>query len=325
MILNLLVIVFVLGMAIMWSTYGLFSAFLHLLVVIVAGALAFAFWEPLVYNLLLGFMPSYAWGLGLVGLFAVLLIAPAAAAGLLRPGQHEIPPAGGPDPRRALRGRQRDPHHRDRRHRHGVPAPAPRDRRLSALRGPEHRQGHARRGRGSVDPRRHTHRKLLQPASPRARSPPGRAPRWRGGCPMSPGRPPSTAWRSSTTRIKSLVASPETVEVTRLLTFDGEALPGVGGEVNDFINGNRSLAGKDARLAVVETRWTRKEGTATFDGDTPAARPADPGPPPRAGRQRPGRAAGTDRLFQSLGQRQHGVLPDQQQPALRLVGHPRAR
>lgn len=74
MLLNIIIIVFVLGMAVMWATYGLFSSFLHLLVVIVAGALAFALWEPVVYGLLMKTMPMYAWGVGLLGPFILLLI-----------------------------------------------------------------------------------------------------------------------------------------------------------------------------------------------------------------------------------------------------------
>ncbi|MEM9419408.1 MAG: hypothetical protein AAGA25_10215 [Planctomycetota bacterium] len=74
MIINLIIIVFVIAMAVMWSTYGLFSALLHLLVVIVSGALAFAFWELWVSKVFIGFMPAYAWGVGLVLPFAVFLI-----------------------------------------------------------------------------------------------------------------------------------------------------------------------------------------------------------------------------------------------------------
>lgn len=74
MLLNIIIIVFILGMAVMWATYGLFSAFLHLLVVIIAGALAFALWEPLVYGLLMKTMPMYAWGVGLLAPFILLLI-----------------------------------------------------------------------------------------------------------------------------------------------------------------------------------------------------------------------------------------------------------
>lgn len=71
--LNLLILAFLLGMAFFWSTYGLFSAVLHLGVVIVAGALAFAIYEPLA-GVLLGRMPNLAWGLALLGPFAILLI-----------------------------------------------------------------------------------------------------------------------------------------------------------------------------------------------------------------------------------------------------------
>jgi hypothetical protein len=75
MILNLLLIVFVIGTAVLWATYGLFSAFLHLCVTIVAAALAFATWELWVYKLLIGTMPMYAWGVGLIAPFVLYLFA----------------------------------------------------------------------------------------------------------------------------------------------------------------------------------------------------------------------------------------------------------
>lgn len=75
MIINLVIIVFVLAMAVMWSTYGLFSALLHLFAVIVSAALAFAFWELWVTKVFIGLMPAYAWGVGLILPFAVFLIA----------------------------------------------------------------------------------------------------------------------------------------------------------------------------------------------------------------------------------------------------------
>ena len=74
MIPNIILIVFVLGMAMMWSTYGLFSALLHLGLVIVAGSLAFAVWEPLAYGVVFSILPSSAWGVSLLGSFIVLLI-----------------------------------------------------------------------------------------------------------------------------------------------------------------------------------------------------------------------------------------------------------
>ena len=76
MILNLVVIAALLGITVLWSTYGFFSAFIQVVVAVIAGTLAFAIWEPLTVNVLLGFMPSYAWAAGLLlpfGLFMILL------------------------------------------------------------------------------------------------------------------------------------------------------------------------------------------------------------------------------------------------------------
>ena len=50
---NLVIILFVLAMIYMGTVQGLFSSFLHLMVVIAAGALAFAVWEPLTLGLLM--------------------------------------------------------------------------------------------------------------------------------------------------------------------------------------------------------------------------------------------------------------------------------
>ncbi len=74
MILNLIVLVFVLAMAIFWSTQGLFSAVLHLLVTIAAGAIAFAVWEPVTQRLLLDAVPSWSWTAGLLLPFALVLV-----------------------------------------------------------------------------------------------------------------------------------------------------------------------------------------------------------------------------------------------------------
>ena len=74
MILNLLVIAFVLGMAYWYALQGLFTAFTHILVVIAAGSMALALWEPLVINFLAYRMPAFAWGVGLLAPFALLLI-----------------------------------------------------------------------------------------------------------------------------------------------------------------------------------------------------------------------------------------------------------
>lgn len=72
---NLIVIFLVLLIAYWWASQGLFSALLHLVCVLVAGAIALAFWEPFTYNVLMrgGDFDDYAWGVSLVGLFAVTL------------------------------------------------------------------------------------------------------------------------------------------------------------------------------------------------------------------------------------------------------------
>lgn len=74
---NLVVIGMVLLIAYWWANQGLFSAILHLVCVVAAGAIALAIWEPLVTGLLLhnSFFDNYAWGLGLVVPFTVILLA----------------------------------------------------------------------------------------------------------------------------------------------------------------------------------------------------------------------------------------------------------
>ena len=57
-----------------WANQGLFSALLHLLCVIIAGAIALAFWEPVVGLVMRGsFFDNYAWGVSLVILFGLSL------------------------------------------------------------------------------------------------------------------------------------------------------------------------------------------------------------------------------------------------------------
>lgn len=74
MILNLLLILFIILMIYYWgAVQGLFSSLLHLVAVILAGALAFAFWEPLAMILLGRWLPQYAWGLALLIPFLLAL------------------------------------------------------------------------------------------------------------------------------------------------------------------------------------------------------------------------------------------------------------
>jgi hypothetical protein len=79
--LSIISIVVMLGLAYIWLTRGFFSALLHLTCTIIAGAIAFAAWEPMSYWLLDGaptggfmsFVGGAAWGLGLLIPFAVSL------------------------------------------------------------------------------------------------------------------------------------------------------------------------------------------------------------------------------------------------------------
>ncbi len=71
---NIVIVLFVLGMAYFGSVYGLFSAFMHLMVVIAVGAISFAVWEPLTLGLLMKYVPPMAWALGLILPFGVLLL-----------------------------------------------------------------------------------------------------------------------------------------------------------------------------------------------------------------------------------------------------------
>ncbi len=76
MIANILLAAYLLLMIYYWGMIqGAFSALIHLVVTIIAGALALALWQPLVLGFLIDRMPEYAWGVGLVGPFILLLIA----------------------------------------------------------------------------------------------------------------------------------------------------------------------------------------------------------------------------------------------------------
>ena len=72
-VLNICILVTLLVMIAIWATYGFFSAFIHLILVIISGVLALALWEPVSY-MLLGRMPAYAHGVGLLAPFAIILI-----------------------------------------------------------------------------------------------------------------------------------------------------------------------------------------------------------------------------------------------------------
>ena len=86
--LNIVLIAMVAMIAYWWANQGLFSAIIHLLCVIVAGAIALAFWEPVTVGLLLrgNAFDNYAWGVSLVGLFVAVLL-------LLRLATNKLIPA----------------------------------------------------------------------------------------------------------------------------------------------------------------------------------------------------------------------------------------
>ncbi len=78
MLTNILIIIFIGGMVYWWGTQGWFSAFLHMVTVIIGGAIAFALWEPIAY-MFLGtktFLSYQAWTLGLLVPFILFMLVP---------------------------------------------------------------------------------------------------------------------------------------------------------------------------------------------------------------------------------------------------------
>lgn len=78
MFMNILVIVFVLGIAYTWSVRGVFNSMIHAMCVLFAGAIAFAVWEPLAM-ILLGSSSSpivegMAWGVSLIVPFVIVML-----------------------------------------------------------------------------------------------------------------------------------------------------------------------------------------------------------------------------------------------------------
>ena len=74
-IFNITIIGLVLLIAYWWSNEGLFSSLLHLICVIMAGAIAFSLWEPITMAMMSGGgFDNYAWGIVLIGVFAISLL-----------------------------------------------------------------------------------------------------------------------------------------------------------------------------------------------------------------------------------------------------------
>ena len=76
-----------------WATQGIFSGILHLLCVIVAGAIAFAFWEPLTVGLFLknSKFDNFAWAVSMIGLFVISLAILRLATNKIVPANVDLP------------------------------------------------------------------------------------------------------------------------------------------------------------------------------------------------------------------------------------------
>ena len=85
-------IVFLL-LAVYWFGFkeGFFSGVVHLTCVVVAGALAFAFWEPLAHAMLGTGMKEWAWGVSLLLLFCFILFCLRLASNFLVPDKQNFP------------------------------------------------------------------------------------------------------------------------------------------------------------------------------------------------------------------------------------------
>ena len=90
---NIIVTAFILLIAYWWANQGLFSAVMHCICVIIAGALAFAFWEPVVLGYLLkgGSFDNYCWGMALGLLFFLFLVITRVASDILVPFDIPLP------------------------------------------------------------------------------------------------------------------------------------------------------------------------------------------------------------------------------------------
>lgn len=94
MFMNILIVILVLVIGYAWMVRGVFSAMLHALCAIIAGAIAFGFWEPLSLMLVnaspergfFSFLESIAWGVALIVPFAVIMLLLRLATDKLIPG-----------------------------------------------------------------------------------------------------------------------------------------------------------------------------------------------------------------------------------------------
>lgn len=86
-LLNILIVAYLALMVYYWGlAQGFFSALLHLLATVVAAALALALWQSVALDLLMGVIPHFAWGVGLLLPFIVILPVVRLAIDKLVPG-----------------------------------------------------------------------------------------------------------------------------------------------------------------------------------------------------------------------------------------------
>lgn len=92
-VINLIIVAMVLLIAYWWANQGVFSAIIHLICVIAAGAVALAFWEPITVGMLLGGggFDGYAWGVSLVVTFVLTLFVLRLASNRLVPANVHLP------------------------------------------------------------------------------------------------------------------------------------------------------------------------------------------------------------------------------------------
>ncbi|MBC8309239.1 MAG: CvpA family protein [Phycisphaerales bacterium] len=89
---NIAIVGLVLLIAYWWSNEGLFSSLLHLVCVIIAGAIAFSLWEPITMSMMSGgWFDNYAWGIVLIGVFAITLLGLRIASDKLIPANLYFP------------------------------------------------------------------------------------------------------------------------------------------------------------------------------------------------------------------------------------------
>lgn len=95
MILSLLVVAIIALITYWWMNQGLFSALLHFLCVLVAGTVAFSLWEWATVSFFLRGIryDEYAWGITLVGIFAIVLLVLRLLSDRLAPNEVRLPGA----------------------------------------------------------------------------------------------------------------------------------------------------------------------------------------------------------------------------------------